>query len=173
MKIGIDVDGVIRNFMDKLIEVHLRENPGHKLIRKDIYDLSKWFPMGKNIYEFAFETHAEEIYLNSRLYPGAQGFLKEIVKKNELTFVTKQPNKMLEELTLEWINKKELPYHSIIFTKDKSVFKGDYILDDYAGNLQRVLDIGNSIPVCFDRPWNQDWNGPRVKTYNKFLKIIE
>ena len=57
-----------------------------------------------------------------------------------------------------------------MFTQDKSEFIGDYLLDDCTANLERIRQERNSIPVCFDQPWNQDWKGLRVESYNKFLE---
>ena len=173
MKIGIDIDGVIRDFVTKLTEVYFRENPGHKQIRNDAYDLAYWFPIGKEIYKFGYETHAEEIYTEASSYPGAKEFLKKLNKDYKLIFVTHQPNKSLESLTIKWINKNELPYQDIIFIKDKSIFKGGYLLDDCTQNLQRISEVGNSKPICFNQTWNQDWNGQRVNSYDKFLEIIK
>ncbi|MBI2004015.1 hypothetical protein HYS72_00970 [Candidatus Pacearchaeota archaeon] len=172
MKIGIDIDGVIRNWAGKLSEIYFRENPVHKQIRNDTYDVGCWFPIGKEIYKFGFEVHAEEIYTEAQVYPEAKEFLKKLHKDDELVFVTHQPNKNLEYLTIKWINKNELPHDCILFTKDKSKFKGDYLLDDYTKNLQRISMVRNSIPICFNQPWNQDWNGQRVNSYDKFLEII-
>lgn len=172
MKTEIDIDGVIRNFTGKLEEVYLRENPTHKILRRDVYDLAHWFPIGKEIYKFAYEIHATEIYTKASLYPGGKNFLTKLAKMSEVIFVTHQPNKNLEYLTLEWIYKNELPHHDVIFTKDKSNFKGDYLLDDYTENLKRVDEMKSSRPICFNQPWNQDWKGQRVKSYNEFLEII-
>ncbi len=172
MKIEVDIDGVIRDFMGKLKEVYSREYPEHKLIREDIYDLSSWFPIEKEIYKFGFEIYATEIFSEAQIYLGVKEFLKKIYDNHKLVFISNQSNKNLEKLTVGWIKQNELPYHEIIFTKDKSIFKGDYLLDDYTENLKRVDEIKSSIPVCFDRPWNQDWKGQRIKSYNEFLEII-
>ncbi|MBS3124558.1 hypothetical protein J4437_08085 [Candidatus Woesearchaeota archaeon] len=173
MKIGIDIDGVIRDFFGKTEEVYFRKYPSHKLIRRDVYDISLWFPIGKEIYKFAFETHAKEIYTQSLLYENALDFMIKLRKNNRVILVTNQPEKKLEGLTKEWLEIKDIPYDELIFTKDKSEFIGDCLLDDHTANLERVARVGNSKPICFDRPWNQDWKGPRVKSYDEFLELIK
>ena len=60
----------------------------------------------------------------------------------------------------------------MIFTKDKSEYNGDLLLDDCTENLARVKEIGNSYPIAFDRPWNQDWNGARVKNHQEFIDFV-
>ena len=173
MKIGIDIDGVIRDFFGKTEEVYFRKYPSHKLIRRDVYDISLWFPIGKEIYKFAFETHSKEIYTRAQTYKNAFDFMIKLRRNNHVILVTSQSTKNLEELTKKWLEIKKIPYDELIFTKDKSEFIGDYLLDDCTANLERIRQERNSIPVCFDRPWNQDWKGFRVKSYNEFLELIK
>ena len=173
MKIGIDIDGVIRDFVNKTEEVYFREYPSHKLIRRDVFDISLWFPIGKEIYKFAFETYSKEIFTQAQLYENAFDFMVKLHKDNFVILVTNQLTRNLEELTKEWLEIKKISYDELIFTKDKSEFIGDYLLDDCTANLEKIRQEKNSIPVCFDRPWNQDWKGFRVKSYNEFLELIK
>ena len=173
MKIGIDIDDVIRDFVGKLKEIYFREYPSHKLIKEDVWNMSLWFPIEKEIYKFAFETYAKEIYIQARTYENALEFLIKLRKNNRVILVTKQPSKKLEGLTKEWLEIKNIPYDGLIFTQDKSEFAGDYLLDDSTANLERIKQVKRSIPICFDRPWNQDWKGPRVKSYDNFLELIK
>ena len=173
MKIGIDLDNVIRDFTGKVKQVYFREHPSHKLIREDIYNLVPWFPIGKDINDFVFNKHAREIYLNAPPYKGAINFLHYLRKSNHLTIVTSQPSDLTTELTEMWISKNALPYDKLLFTHDKSEYVGDYLLDDSVGNLERIAEVRNSIPVCFDHPWNQGWKGLRVYSYGEFLELIK
>ena len=173
MKIGIDIDGVIRDLLGKVEEIYFREYPYHKLIRKDTYDISLWFPIGKEIYKFVFETYSKEIYTQSQVYKNAREFMVKLRKNGKVILVSSQPEKKLEELTKKWLEIKKIPYDELIFTKDKSEFIGDCLLDDCTANLERAAKAGSSKPICFDRPWNQDWDGLRIKSYDKFLELIK
>src|SRR3989338_6545109 len=84
MKIGIDIDDVIRDFVGKLKEIYFREYPSHKLIKEDVWNMSLWFPIEKEIYKFAFETYAKEIYIQARTYENALEFLIKLRKNHEL-----------------------------------------------------------------------------------------
>ena len=103
MKIGIDIDGVIRDLLGKVEEIYFREYPYHKLIRKDTYDISLWFPIGKEIYKFVFETYSKEIYTQSQVYKNAREFMVKLRKNGKVILVSSQPEKKLEELTKKWL----------------------------------------------------------------------
>ena len=47
----------------------------------------------------------------------------------------------------------------------------DVLLDDYSKNLEEFMNIGK-IAVCFDRSWNQNWNGLRVHSYHEFIEFL-
>jgi len=40
-------------------------------------------------------------------------------------------------------------------------------------NLEKVLKEKSSFPVCFDRPYNQEWVGSRAFGYKGFFRILE
>jgi 5'(3')-deoxyribonucleotidase len=170
----IDCDGVIRDFVKILNKVYNREYPDNQFHGKITeYNLSKVYPIGEDIGKFYSELFAEEIYTQAEVFPGALKFLNELVKYKKIYIFTTQPNKKVEEYTEYWLNKNNIPYDSLIFTKDKRLVKGQYLLDDYTKNLERVSEAKSSIPICFNQDYNQDWKGPRVYNYNKFLEIIK
>ena len=171
-RIGMDVDGVIRPIHPRLVEVYLEYNPEHKVApikQWHTYDISPYFPIGKLIYKFWFEDHADEIYLTVKPSPGAIEFIELLRRDNEVVIVTKQPNKHTEELTEEWLSINKILNHGILHAQDKGIFEGDIILDDSTKNLEDVLQARSAIPVCFNQPWNQDWQGLRIYNYKQFL----
>jgi len=177
MEIGIDVDGVLRKLFERLREVYLEYYPTHKVAHIEEwgdYNIAKYFPIGKKIYPFWFKWHADEIYLKAATYNGAIEFMRDLKQNGEFVIiVSQQPNKHIEFLTNKWlIDINKIPHDSIIFTNDKTSFRGSFILDDYTKNLEKILNAGTAIPVCMDRPWNKDWKGLRVYNYNDFLDII-
>ncbi len=173
LKIGIDIDEVIRDFVGKLIEVYKREHPNHWIKPIKTWDLKPYFELGKDVSDFYLNKHAKEIYTTAPLNKGADEFLRRLRKDYSVCLVTSQPNEQIEKYTIEWLNKNKVPYDELIFSKDKGTFIGNYLLDDGIHNLERCLETGNCIPVVFDTPWNQEWTGLRVKNYEEFLKLIE
>ncbi|MEK6933037.1 MAG: hypothetical protein AABW56_04575 [Nanoarchaeota archaeon] len=173
--IGVDVDGVIRNFPLSLIKRYKKYYPEHDVVplrNWSHYELHPYFPIGKGIHNFYCEEHPEEIYLNAIRYSGALKFVKELSKDFNVVIVTNQPNEYLDHLTKEWLKLSLMPYDYFFPTPDKTKFKGEYILEDASHHLEAILAKGNAVPVCFSHPWNQDWTGLRVKNYQGFLDLI-
>ncbi|MEK6907080.1 MAG: hypothetical protein AABW45_00990 [Nanoarchaeota archaeon] len=175
-KPGVDADGVLRNFHDRLREVYLKYYPNHQVPTIDKFQkdgLQHYFPIGDNIRKFFSEEHPKEIYLGAYPYPGASDFMDELrYLCNEVVIVTNQPNDLAKQLTKEWFVREKIRYDRILFTKDKSEFEGDYLLDDRVPELENILRGKKSVPVCFNQPWNQDWKGLRVYNYQEFLDIV-
>ena len=176
MKLGIDCDGVLRNFTGKLIEVYKREYPDHKCPKNDddfyTFSLSPLFELGNGIYDFAFRKHAKEIYTEAKAYKNASTFMKELKKLGHNIFIiTSQPNDICKESTLKWIEKNNIFNEGIIFSDNKGEVPVDILLDDYDKNLNSFKNAGK-IPICFHRPWNLSWEGIRIKNYDEFIKTI-
>ena len=173
--IGIDVDGVLRNFPFSLIREYKRYYPNHEVVplrNWKHYELHHYFPINKDITRFYSEEHPKEIYLGSPRYIGALKFMNELNEDFKIIIVTNQLNKHLEYLTEEWLNLFSISYYDFFPTPDKTKFKGEFILEDASHHLEAILSKGNAIPICFSRPWNQDWQGLRVNKYNRFLDLI-
>lgn len=172
--IGMDVDGVLRNFAESLVEIYRLHYPKHQVTPiKDWkqYALEGYFPIGTDIYKFFTEEHPLVIYSQARPYPAVRGQLSDLREKNRIVTVSYQPSKHIEELTMDWLRHYGLLGVSEIFVKDKSKVKGlDLLVDDCTENLEGVRRAATTtIPVCMDRPWNQDWTGVRVSS----LKEVE
>jgi 5'(3')-deoxyribonucleotidase len=167
----IDIDDVLRDFHNFLNFVWNREHPNNKVTNSPLtWDLKSIY--GKEIIEFYSEKHAEEIYTKALPLQGAIPFMYKLADLKIIYLISTQPNKKTEEYTRYWIRKKEIPFKELIFTHDKSIIKADYLLDDAVHNLERVAIMKNAKPVCFDRPWNKSWKGPRVKTHLEFYDIV-
>lgn len=165
--VGLDIDGVLRDFNASLDKVYRREYPSHVVPEITQWDLHHFFPIGDEIYRFAFEQCGHEILFDAPAYPGAQWFVEQVLLRNHrIVFVTTQPPN-LRHTTLLWLNKHGLGEHQICFLSDKSLARVDILLDDHIKNLLSAL--GDTLPVAFVRPWNQDWKGEQVSCYSEFL----
>lgn len=174
MKVGIDVDGVLRMFADSLVCVYQRKFGSEGVVPiKDWneYPLHNYFPIGRGIYTFFTHIEPIDIYHNAKTYPQAKLFTERLTRDgHDVYIVSKQPNLLAEELTKMWLDKNKIHYNRTIFTDDKSSIRElDILLDDCTDNLKIVDKVGKTLPVCFDRPWNRDWEGARVYSFGEFL----
>ncbi len=187
MRIAIDVDGILRDFVGKLEQVFDREydcNGRREPITK--YGIHEFFSVdndyGKfDIYDFAFKENAREIFLRAKPYPGAMRFMDKLFKDHTVIIATAQSNTNLIMYTTEWLDLHSIPYHEFYATLNgnKSI-DADMLLDDYTKNLVdfehgTIFEFDRPVrqPICMDRPWNQDWIGDRIKTFEEFFKYVE
>lgn len=171
MIVAIDVDGVLRNFTDKLIEVYQRENPSHTVKPITAWDLSMFFHIGNDIWDFAFSKHAKEIFEDAHAYPGASSFTKHlIIMGHKIIIVTTQPRGN-EVHTINWLIKNDIQYDSIAFTKDKHIIDADIFLDDSPDNIRKLREYGK-FAVVMRRPWNEHIPLPATYSYEGFYKYL-
>lgn len=190
MRLAIDADGVLRDFVGKLEQVYDREvlRTGFKGFPYTVewrqpvtkYGIHEFFSIGNNIYDFAFREHAKEIFLEAKPYPGAMEFMDKLFRDHTIIIATAQSNTSLIMYTTEWLDLHSIPYHEFYATLNgvKNV-QADLLLDDCTKNLidfdENEIEFGKPIsyPICMDRPWNQDWKGYRVHSFEDFLEYVK
>jgi 5'(3')-deoxyribonucleotidase len=67
-----------------------------------------------------------------------------------------------------WL-RKYFDKNDIIITHSKDMVKGDILVDDAIHNL----DSFPGIPVCYTQPWNIDWIGNRVESFNQIPTVVQ
>jgi len=173
-RIGIDVDGVIRDFSSDLYNVIKEHYPEYiksgsenvysvEEVRKKMtnWDLENNFnaPIEeiKRIYR---EEHSETILANGTPYLDNVNYLREQIKKDEHTFiaVTSQ-HPICCHHTLTWLGKQELGFSGVVFKSGRKKWQVevDYLVDDSPNNYDawkqgRQMEDGF---ILMDRPWNQ------------------
>jgi len=173
MRVGIDIDGVIRDFISSLEEVYDKYylsfvEGWRKPVTK--WELNEFFSIGKHIYDFAFDTYAHEIfYKYAKPYENAIEFLNKLHEKHSILLATSQNKKTLNA-TLKWLDFYDVPYDEFYCTFNgvKNI-NTPILLDDNIGNL---LDFKN-ISICMDRPWNKEYNGFRISKYDEFFDYLK
>lgn len=175
MLLNIDIDGVIRNITDKIFEIYHREYPEHNIKNTNEYSLSKWFPIGHKIYNFIYKQHVREIFEEAPIYSGALDMLIQLQQGmgHKIQLVSYQKHTSIKP-TLNWLLKHKIPFDSIHFIPIKWAVLGDILLDDCADNLiDFTRNTFGTTAVCFDQPWNQDWDGFRIKKHSEIINIID
>jgi len=165
MNIGIDIDGVLRDFCGQLKTVYNKVYPDHVISEITDYELSPFFPIGKDIYDFFQIRFPYEVFELAKPFPGAKEFVNSL-RQNKIVIITNQ-KRGNEIYTLNWLTMHGIYYDSIVFTKEKNIANIDVLIDDCDDNLKKA----NAFPVCFAQNWNE-WSGIRTNDYKEIIKII-
>ena len=183
-RIGIDVDGVLRDFCHGLIRAIKIHHPEYL---KNGYDesteptmegglimdwhLEKNFNCSKeDLQQIYWYDHAKWIMGNGRPFEENVRTLKNWIKhtNNEWVCVTSQ-KEHARHYTLSWLGKHELNFDKIVFAKgrDKWQVEVDYLIDDSPTNYKYWKDGRQDDDgfILLDRPYNQKVK-PKHRVFN-------
>jgi len=180
IKIGIDVDGVLRDFDAKVMEIAKREFPDKVLhdithgwdypnINMDIKDLSKLWK----------ESHCEEIYREAPLMPNVKEELKSLkewcrAQRQRYSFAIATAQIPYNAAhTLYWLGKHSFNFLEVYISQYKYKLDIDILIDDSPKNYTQWVESGRNESdfVLFDRPYNTDC--PATNRINKLSDVIE
>jgi 5'(3')-deoxyribonucleotidase len=165
VRIGIDCDGVLRDFIPDVINKIKETHPQHtdKILTPTSWDWEQWLPFWTEdeTEEYVFEEHYKELF-GSEANPipsSLEDFpkLKEWAKENdhELVLVSAQ-REHCEEPTMEWLQRWGFMFDEYHFTKEKWSIDVDVLIDDSPEKLdifnERSVSYGKSI--CYKQTWN-------------------
>jgi 5'(3')-deoxyribonucleotidase len=170
-RVLIDLDGVVRDFVTSLVNVYQREHPDHIVKPVISRKLEDFFPLGENIYKFLEDGFIREVMEEAPAYPGALDALHKWQNDFDIVIVTAQPA-AIKASTYIWIGKNNLATSEVHITYNKADIDGIALLDDFPENLQEFSDTGR-LAVCLDQPWNQQYEGIRVKTVDEFFRYVK
>ena len=159
MKIGIDIDGVISDFV----------TPFSKVVKKEYdADLEYCDILQHDLYKVLGLKENETLKLIKKTFDYKLGFqqgaidgVNKLFSDHEIILITARDSKF-EKITRDWLQNNNVQYHDIIFVKDgekcqenKHCF--DVIIDDH---LEEIVNCIGKIThiLVYDHPWNQSLN---------------
>jgi len=170
IRVLLDLDGVIRDFVTGVKNAYQKEYPDHRIKEITSRKLDTFFPIGERIYEFIDREHLEEILIHAPAYSGAIEAMYKWENDFQSVLVTAQPRDWRYP-TYIWIGKHRVPVNEVIITFKKYQVPGIALLDDFTENLEAFRRT-DRLAVCMDQPWNRNWDGPRVKTVDEFYQLV-
>lgn len=169
MKIGIDIDGVISDFVTTFRKV-VKDKYGIEFAYEDItqHDLYKVLGIDKDeAKQLIYETFDHDLGFQA----GAIEGIKELHKHHEIVLVTARTVKK-RELTERWLSKHAIQYHKLVFLEEGSKHSlenegFDAIIDDH---LEEIVNWMGKIPLVlvFNHPWNKS-----VNIKNNFERVYD
>lgn len=181
--VGLDVDGVIYNFI-KALRYYIHQTKGVPL--SSMPDVPTW-----DFYDHWGLTKSEyyKIVTNGIKHDGflktgdAIEGAKEAVhymyhtRKDHITLVTARDYGGVEDIakasTAHWFEWAGIPYHKLVLTHNKVGFNFDAMFDDSPKNIERIRAAGENA-VVFTQPWNAEMKDvPRVHGWDGVLNYLE
>jgi 5'-nucleotidase len=179
MRILIDMDGVIADFEGDFLRRWIELHPEKSFIpleeRKGFYVKSQ--------YPKEYHTFVEEIYHGCGFYqnlppiPGSLEALKELqASKHDILLCTSPMLPKYENCVLEkyhWVYDRlgEHWVNNIVLTKDKTIVKGDVLIDDKP-EIKGLVDPEWE-HVIYDQPYNRHIEGQKRLTWQNWKEVLE
>ena len=187
MKILVDQDEVLAEWgtrilewynKDKAIEAKEQGLPPPRIFTLD--DMKHWelklnLGPGSEVYLRNYMRYPN-FYQDLEPVPGAIDGMKALMDAgHEVKIVTSIPKcaGLAYEGKLQWLREYMpfFPLKKFYAVSEKTEVRGDLLLDDGIHNLFPFRDDGR-VAVAFDRPWNQTYDGPRVRSWPEFVEYI-
>lgn len=176
MKIGVDIDGVVSNFV-KNFRVIVNKAYNIDLREQDIYVHDIYLALGiskAEAYKHIYECLTQDL----EVIEGAKEGLTRLCNDHEILILTARP-KELNGITEKWLKRNNIPYHNLIHLDEGNKYKADVKLDIIIeDNLTDALNyIGKSkVILVYDHPWNKSLNVKklfqRVYSWTEIIDII-
>ncbi len=194
MKIGIDLDEVIADFMNALLSFYYKKT-GKLYKKEDFPEWNLWPLLGKTKEEavkFVDEFHESHSLEEVKPMGNAIESIKRLIKNNhEIFIITSRPKRFkqkAEEWLLYYIKSKIKVINAGDFHKGQAVSKAEIckeldipiLLEDAPDTALECTNSGIFV-ILFDKPWNKkikhknirrvfNWT-EAIKEIEKFMKI--
>jgi len=167
MRIGIDCDGVLRDFIPCLIDGIKETHPEHadKILTPTSWDWEQWLPFWteEETEKYVFEDNFLDFFGPD--CPPIQSSFEDwnklrawaIENDHELILVSAQ-REHCEEPTTEWLQRWGFVFDEIHYTHDKWSIDVDVLIDDSPEKLKKFKErsVNYGTAICMNQTWNKD-----------------
>lgn len=180
LKIAIDCDGVLRDIISQTINIYKKEYPDHIVKPITAWGLEEFFPIGKEIYKFAFQDFAKEVFLDSETYPKAVWAMRELKSLGHSTAILTYQNHYTAFWTSYWLHVNDIVYDKLEMWINDTSKQGSgkeftpyhLFLDDSPKTLENLHRQGKKA-VRMIRPWNYPIDGVEsVSNMKEFVEFV-
>ena len=181
MKIGVDIDGVVADFvtpflpvLGELLERDVRYEEITSYLFQDVFGYDD--EMEVRVRE---EIDRRDILRDLPALPGAVDAIRRLGKDHEIHFVTARRDAKWGALTREWLDRKGFPYDLVLFREGRKAEAGEGFYLFVEDCLENARDLATqNIHVCLmDQPWNQAEELPercaRVRSWEEVEEVVK
>ena len=170
MTILVDIDSTITNFGEVLLAVNnIRAEKNYQYSNIISYD---WFD--KTFSNPWQPTTIEKFWDKVQVNPKAVSTIERWIEQGHKVYLVTAShfNNTLGykiKKTLEPFNPKIINERNIVIAQDKSIIRGDLMIDDCIDNLVNF----EGARICYAQPWNKYYGGSlRFSDWNKINEVI-
>lgn len=170
LRFGIDVDDILMSCNQYAVELANQKYEFNPPLALE--EFTQWGRSGKRG-DVVFEYYnTAEFYQTQPIYDGAKEFIRELLKRGEVFFVTAVGPEFMGYRAMRLLQEfPEVPAENIIMGTRKDLVHVDITLDDGAHN---ICASNSTYPVLMRRPWNQHMTGClAVNNYEEFLTLVD
>ena len=166
LRIGIDCDGVLRDFIPALIDSIKETHPEHadKILVPNSWEWESWLPFWSEdeTEKYVFEDNFLDFFgpscppIKSSFEDWPKLRAWAIENGHELVLVSAQ-RPHCEEPTTAWLEKYGFDFDEIHYTKHKWSIDVDVLIDDSPEKLEKFADrsVNHGSAVCYKQTWNK------------------
>ena len=167
MRIGIDCDGVLRDFIPHLIDNIKETHPEHtdKILTPTSWDWEQWLPFwtDEETEKYVFDDNYITLF-GVDCPPIKESFLdwpklqKWALENDHKLILVSAQRENCEELTTEWLQRWGFMFDEIHYTHDKWSVDVDVLIDDSPDKLAHFKDrsVSYGTPIVMKQTWNEN-----------------
>jgi len=167
MRIGIDCDGVLRDFIPALIDSIKESHPEHanKILEPTSWDWEQWLPFWTEdeTEKYVFEDNYLDFFgvecppIKESVEDWKKLKAWAILNDHELVLVSAQ-REHCEEPTTEWLIEYGFDFDEIHYTKNKWAVDVDVLIDDSLEKLKdfKEKSVVGGVAICMKQSWNKE-----------------
>jgi len=173
-RIGVDLDGVVANFIDGFRDWLKSQGHTHEMPPPDRYNVWEVWGLTKEQWDENFAAAcARGLFSTLSPYNGAVESLQKLKSDGKfIHIITYRTYPHVQLDTINWLAKYQVLYGALTFSKEKAGFPLDVMIEDTATSVEPIEKAG--VP-CYlmDRPWNRSLDcSKRVFSWKEFVEEI-
>ena len=164
MRLGIDLDGVVANFIEGwMTRYNLEFGTSLTPDLVEHWDAASDLTHFTDLCEFWDWAGAggsgPSVFRNLSLYPGAKRTLCDLAADHDIVILSMKPDWAAAD-TFAWIGDRHIPTREVHLLRDKWLVDCDIYLDDSPHVIPRLVENRPGSVVCrYVRPWNEQVAG--------------
>lgn len=180
--IGVDLDGVCGDFYGIMRKYYAdyAEIPLEELPEADSFNLNNWGIYERQQYEdfHRFAVTQKNLFQDMPMIKGARKYIKKLSDEgHRICIVThrlciKYFHKEATIQTVEWLEKKGIPFWDLCFLKNKASINVDIFIEDTPHNIIDLRKSG-TYTICFANNTNIKVDSPRASDWEQVYKLIQ